>query len=422
MSLPEMRFSSPEPPTAEPLTREQRLLALFKIWAVLEYFFPHLEFAELDLESDLGDWIRLIEQTTGPGDFYDDLLPRLAAKLNDSHVRVYPPRGQAWWARYGDFRPPVRLGYVENQVIVESLHKKAAGADIAVGDTVVAIDSKPIEEVERHFRERISASTEQAFHRYWPQTVVGPKDSEIALRLKRDDRVWSVRFRRTLTLQDTLRPAGAVQRSLDGGIGYINLRAIRSIDHLDRTFDSLSSSEGLIFDLRRGERLGRISPKIQWFVDRFSTGPVRRWKQAAPLVTGPGEFSFVRPVPELIEPSQGEKFHNPVIILVGPIVQSIQETLCMALRQIATVTLVGENTAGTTGESTRIYLPGGAQISFTGGRGTFPDGSRFQNLGVTPDVQVYRTISGIQAGRDEVLEQGIEVLRRKIEDAEATAR
>jgi C-terminal processing protease CtpA/Prc len=44
----------------------------------------------------------------------------------------------------------------------------------------------------------------------------------------------------------------------------------------------------------------------------------------------------------------------------------------------------------------------------------FGDGSRFQNVGIVPDVPAAPTVEGIKAGRDEVLEKGLEVLRRLV--------
>jgi C-terminal processing protease CtpA/Prc len=44
----------------------------------------------------------------------------------------------------------------------------------------------------------------------------------------------------------------------------------------------------------------------------------------------------------------------------------------------------------------------------------FGDGCRFQNIGILPDVPVAPTVDGIRAGRDEVLDKGIEVLRRLV--------
>jgi C-terminal processing protease CtpA/Prc len=58
-----------------------------------------------------------------------------------------------------------------------------------------------------------------------------------------------------------------------------------------------------------------------------------------------------------------------------------------------------------------IDLPGGYTIRFTGSRVLKPDGSRNQGIGVVPTIRVSRTVAGIAAGRDEVLDKGLEVLR-----------
>ncbi len=81
------------------------------------------------------------------------------------------------------------------------------------------------------------------------------------------------------------------------------------------------------------------------------------------------------------------------------------------------VKLVGSHTVGTTGDVTGLGLPDGGSVQFTGRRVLRGDGSRFQNIGVIPDVEVYPTIEGIRAGRDEVLEKGIDVLIQQISDA-----
>jgi hypothetical protein len=61
-------------------------------------------------------------------------------------------------------------------------------------------------------------------------------------------------------------------------------------------------------------------------------------------------------------------------------------------------------------------LPGGLRMTFTGLRVKFADGSRFQNIGIVPDVKAEPTIRGIRAGRDEVLEEGVETLKRLVSE------
>ncbi len=75
-------------------------------------------------------------------------------------------------------------------------------------------------------------------------------------------------------------------------------------------------------------------------------------------------------------------------------------------------TIVGGPTAGTNGNVATFDLPGGFRVSFTAMRVTGHDGkSPFHLVGVKPKVAVEPTIGGLRAGRDEVLEKGLEMAR-----------
>ena len=98
-------------------------------------------------------------------------------------------------------------------------------------------------------------------------------------------------------------------------------------------------------------------------------------------------------------------------MLIDDRAESAAEDFCIYLRNAKRATFVGSATAGTNGSVTFIDLPACRRMSFTGMRVKFADGSRFQNIGIVPDVKAEPTIRGARAGRDEVLEKGVEVLR-----------
>jgi C-terminal processing protease CtpA/Prc len=56
---------------------------------------------------------------------------------------------------------------------------------------------------------------------------------------------------------------------------------------------------------------------------------------------------------------------------------------------------------------TGILLPGGIRTSFSGHGVYYPDGRPTQGIGIVPDIKIKPTISGIKAGKDEVLERAI---------------
>jgi C-terminal processing protease CtpA/Prc len=74
--------------------------------------------------------------------------------------------------------------------------------------------------------------------------------------------------------------------------------------------------------------------------------------------------------------------------------------------------IVGGATAGANGNVNPFSIPGGFRIMFTGMRVLKQDGSRLHAIGFQPTVPCQRTIAGVRAGRDEVLEKGIEIIRQ----------
>ncbi|HEX6812402.1 MAG TPA: S41 family peptidase [Planctomycetota bacterium] len=76
--------------------------------------------------------------------------------------------------------------------------------------------------------------------------------------------------------------------------------------------------------------------------------------------------------------------------------------------------IVGGTTAGTNGNVNPFDLPGGYSVSWTGMKVLKHDGSRHHGVGIAPTVPVAPTAAGIAAGRDEVLEKAVEVLKAAI--------
>jgi C-terminal processing protease CtpA/Prc len=73
--------------------------------------------------------------------------------------------------------------------------------------------------------------------------------------------------------------------------------------------------------------------------------------------------------------------------------------------------IVGSATAGTNGDIAQIGEPTGCSTIFTGRRVTNLDGSRLHLIGIPPTIPATRTIAGVLAGRDEVLERALAYVR-----------
>ena len=73
--------------------------------------------------------------------------------------------------------------------------------------------------------------------------------------------------------------------------------------------------------------------------------------------------------------------------------------------------IVGAPTAGTNGNVNPFTLPGGYQVVWTGMKVLKQDGSRHHGVGILPTIPAARTLAGVRAGRDEVLEAGIAAVK-----------
>jgi carboxyl-terminal processing protease len=84
----------------------------------------------------------------------------------------------------------------------------------------------------------------------------------------------------------------------------------------------------------------------------------------------------------------------------------------MTLQAATNTTTIGSTTAGQDGNiSQRILLQGGLFTRFSTIGVCYPDGTPAQRTGVKIDVTVNPTIRGLQEGRDEVLEAGINFIK-----------
>ena len=111
-----------------------------------------------------------------------------------------------------------------------------------------------------------------------------------------------------------------------------------------------------------------------------------------------------------IEPAQGTRYSGPLVILTGPNTMSTSEDFIVPLDFSGRALLIGEPTAGTTGNPVNVLLPGGAVLRVCSLWSTYPDGREFVSRGIEPDIVVRPTLAGLRADRDEVLEKALEVL------------
>jgi carboxyl-terminal processing protease len=97
-------------------------------------------------------------------------------------------------------------------------------------------------------------------------------------------------------------------------------------------------------------------------------------------------------------------YSGPLGVLTGPASASAAEIAASVLKSRHRAILVGRATNGSVLGSQYFPLPDGGQVQVAVDDIETMDGKRLEDVGVTPDIEIYPTLDAIRAGRDMALE------------------
>ena len=393
---------------------EYRLLAAFRLWSVIEHFYPYKSLLDRDWDSTLIDAIpRFIAARDAKE--YTLAVVGMATRLQDSHTYINNKIFNE--DILGDGYPPIRVRLVEDSLVVVALYDTVAAkvAGIRVGDVVTAIDGEPASARLARYAKVLPASSLQSSNELASLSFMnGPTGSMVKLDLRRDGATKAVEIKRrhedfnTLYHRERTTP---VIRVLPGNIGYADLDRL-SFDMVDSMFTQLRNTRAIIFDMR-GYPYGAVYAIAPRLIDSVKVGSRIETPTPGAPPPEPGASDMVQTLDQLIRPAPSNlpRYRKATFMLMDERSVSQAEHTGLWLKAANNTTLVGSRTSGADGEVSTLTLPGSITIGFTGQRVTYPDGRQVQRIGLEPDVAVRPTINGVRAGRDEVLDAAIRLVK-----------
>jgi C-terminal processing protease CtpA/Prc len=380
-----------------------RLLALFRFWNIIQYWFPYRDVMDEDWDAVLREFIPIV---TAPmdADEYRLAMILLTGRVHDTHANLWgelhlrPP--------VGSDQVPVLMRFVEGNPVVfgYSHEQRGPATGLQVGDEVHSIDGVPVESLVDSLGMYYPASNEASrlrdMARYMtrgsgPVTIGGVGASGafelMVSRVPISELDLSAAWTHDLP--------GPTFQMLDDDVAYLKLSSVVR-DDVGDYITQAQGAEVLVIDIRN------YPSEFVVFAlgGHLVAGPetFARFTKADP--TNPGAFLWSDPVAH--RPSE-PLFTGRVVILVDEVTQSQAEYTAMAFRVARDAIVVGSTTAGADGNVSSIPLPGDVQ-SMISGIGVFcPDRTPTQRIGIIPDLVVRPTVAGIREGRDEVLEAGV---------------
>lgn len=397
--------------------KEYRVLAAFRIWAVINYFFPYKEFMGENWDQVLRQFIPRMEQAKDALD-YNLAAAEMVTHIHDSHGSV---RSLVLLKHFGDAAVPVRVRMIEDLPVITGFTNVEAAKDagLEIGDVILKVDG---EEASQRIAERLrylAYSTPQSgmFYATEGSLARGPKDSVATLTVRDvHEQVREVKVaRKTEYLPKTQGDrTGEVLRVLPGNIGYADLDRLPAAQ-VDEMFEKFKECPAIIFD-GRGYPQGtawQIAPRLTDKSDVVAALFKRRDPMSPDLPNGELASSqemgtFLQRLP----PAKGSRYRGKTVMLIDERTISQAEHTGLFFEAANGTKFIGTPTQGANGDVTNFSLPGGINVYFSGQGVWHADGRQLQRVGLQPDLEARPTLSGIRAGKDEVLEKANEYLQR----------
>ncbi len=383
-----------------------RMLALFRLWGVINHFFAYKELMDQTWDKTLVEFIPKMETARNATE-YALAIAEMTTRIQDSHGMI---TGKILDDYFGTYRPPVRVDTIQGETVITEIDDSLRGkTELMVGDILRAVDGEEIGTRRERLARYLPASTPGRLRNKVDMfTLLGPQHSAAVLRVT--DRQGTTK---EVTVPRTAEPLARTTRSrplpiygvLPDGYGYIDLDRLTTPE-VEAAFNAVQNTPGLILDMR-GYPLGGSFG--------LASRLAREKKVAAqfefPEWEGSNGSFLKRSEQQFVFPAGGTKYNGQIAVLINEGAQSAAEHSCLHLEAATHVTFIGAPTSGANGNVSYVYLPGGITVRFTGLAVRHGDGRQLQRVGIQPDIRVEPTIEGIRQGRDEVLERAIQFLR-----------
>ena len=400
-----VRPVTPKPAEALP-DAVHRMHAAIDLWSTLDVFqaYPNVRPRWDDaLARALGEM-----DAADTWDAYARVMLTLNASVDDGHSLL---SGTHIKDTLGPAHPPFSSKVIQGCLVVTMIDESSGDATpLRVGDVIMEIDGAPFSRRFDELAPLVAASTPAAHrNKVAAYTLQGPADRALHLKLDRDGETVEVSVRRG----DRFVPTGegpAYRLVLGDSIGVVELARL-TVAEVPAMFEAMAQTEGIIFDMR-GYPKG-TAWAIAPYLDRHP-GPTPAARFLRPFISH-GEIdslhsgrgtSFVQTLPQ----KDVERYESPTVMLIDHSTQSQAEHTGLFLEAANGTHFVGTPTSGANGDVTSHVLPDGTIMWFTGQSVTAASGRPLQRVGLPPLVRAEPTIAGIRAGRDEVLEQAVDLL------------
>lgn len=392
---------------------EERLLGLFRVWNVIEYYFPYIYVMDESWHDLLDEFIpKIVEANDRQG--FELVLLEMTAHLHDLHTGIVIQNTlQDFW---GEYLAPVNLIRTkEGEWIV---CKVFGNCPLQVGDVILGLDGTEVKKIEKNREKYLSVPNEKKLYQGMALYLLRSKSNTMDITILRNEKEETYTVTGTKQYTNLSWKEEKSHEILEKNIGVINPSSIPEGDTesvVSQIMNDLCNTDGLIIDLRQYPS----DPNMHMFLSMYlqKKGTVYS-VMTIPSQSVPGTF-INRKISSIGVATGAFYYEKPVVLLMDERSMSSSEFSIMHLRTGDHVVVIGSSSAGVDGNVTELPLPNGNHLRFTSFGVYTPEMGQTQRVGLAPDIEVYPTIEGIKQGRDELIEAAIAYIQEQSQSATA---
>jgi carboxyl-terminal processing protease len=390
--------------TSGTISLQERVMMASQIYHVISTFFPGISQDKFD--TDYKRYLDVITRSDDRREF-DLASMALVADLHDGHSWFYDNwLDRTYGQPIGILAYPIGGKWTVIRSALDSVH---------VGDVITAIDSTSIEDFFAHARTYVSASSSRdAGLSLFDTPAIFPEKFTVTLADGRKISIDRINDKKAPPPPEKPEGSWLVEKA----IAYIKIPTFHGMETQAQALELLKQFHDvktLILDVRGNPGLGAERDLQR----ALMVHPYKGWTESSSEHGGALLRNFAPAYPEhstltisdtVIQPRE-PAYSGRLILLTDRVCSCACEDFVMPFKYSKRATLVGETTAGTFSWTRHIDFENGMILNIAAVHHTFPDGSQFEGVGITPDVPVDITPEDLRTGRDPVLKKAFELAR-----------
>ncbi len=424
------------------LTDEEKIYGLSLIWQEVNYNYAYMENYNLDWDSVYTANIPKVIAAKNLTEYYS-ILSSIINSFHEGHTTVYSPSEVQKMYGY----VPISMSYINGKYYVTSYSTEYKD-EISIGSILTSVNGYDVNDyfdkfvfpnwnLAEHIAKRQAGRGHFFFgpiNKKLTAIFLNPDGKTVSLKLKHRSRF--IEAPETIKVPNMYNKDTAFLHKNYGAVSYIRIQSfLNSIASTSfaKIVDSLKNSKAIIFDVRGnvGGNSQYATDIISYFSDKksmplwwgkqkvnmgfYKTVGVYNYLHGDSLAKAKnyyadyvtlshyegGQYSYPNN-------TNGELKDIPVIVLCNYLTISSAEAFILQLKHIASVTVIGEPTAGSATMALEVQLPGGGGFKIATVKALDENGKPYKYT--QPDITHIPSFEDEKTGTDSVLKIAIDFI------------